>query len=673
MGKYLANDVILKNYRIEKSIGQGAFGEVYLATNIGLNGKRAVKVLLRDDIGVGSSDYDEYRNRFRQESQLMEWFSHPNIIRVYDFQEEDKILYLIMEYADGGSLRQRMDRMKKENRFFNVEETVRVGIDIANGLAAMHQKDVIHRDLKPSNILFDADSRAKVADLGLAQVPGGASMRSQLSVVKPHPGTPAYMSPEQETAGSYLRPSSDVFSLGLILFEMLTGRGYKSLRPGTRLKSLSPDSPEWLDNLLARMLSENPKDRPWDGLEAAEELRKGSGTTSQIPDAKPIIDSPWDGSVGEELLPSLPEIPSLITPPVDNIQDSGESTISEKPIFLRWKPARKHIWLAGILLLVVGGIYFIGSLDLFSHDPPGLITPSRVNQIKETALLQTSNDQVMHIAFSKDGQTLLSVTNDKFIQLWDVAGKTENQKVYSNVANFLSAVFSPDGKTLVTGTGDEVIQFRDGDDGKVNRISQGNKGNAWALTFSQDGKYLASANTDNTVKIWDPETGSLEHALAGHTSFVTDLSYSPDGSTLASSSLDNSIRIWNTVSAAGIQLINGHDNAVMSVAFSPDGKTLASASSDHTVRLWDPSSGEQLRVLNGHSGEVWCVAFSPDGRLLASGSMDDTIILWNAANGQKLRTLTGHTSDVASVAFSPDGKILASGSTDKTIKFWSIP
>jgi tRNA A-37 threonylcarbamoyl transferase component Bud32/actin-related protein len=272
---FTSNDIILKNYRIEKSIGQGAFGEVYLATHLGLNGKRAVKVLLRDEIGIGSTEYDEYRNRFRQESQLMEWFNHPNIIRVYDFQEEDNTLFLIMEYAAGGSLKQKLDDIRGNNGRFDVNTVINLGIDVAEGLSVMHKRDVIHRDLKPSNILFDSEGHAKVADLGLAQVPGGASMRSQLSVLKAHPGTPMYMSPEQEVSGAYLRPSSDIYSLGLILFECLTGRSHKNIRPGTHIRELVPEVPEWFDAFLLRMLSDSPKERPWDGAETAEELRKG--------------------------------------------------------------------------------------------------------------------------------------------------------------------------------------------------------------------------------------------------------------------------------------------------------------------------------------------------------------------------------------------------------------
>ncbi len=289
MKNFNENDVILKYYRIEKSIGLGTFGEVYLATHTELNGKRAIKVLQHDESGIGSSDYNDYRNRFRQESQLMEWFDNPYLIRVYDFQEEKKILYLIMEYAPGGNLKQRMEQAAENGTAFSVEETVKIAIDVAEGLAALHGKDIIHRDLKPSNILFDAQGKAKVADLGLAQVPGGASMRSQLSVAKTHPGTPAYMSPEQETTGAYLRPASDIYTLGLLIFEMLTGRNYKSLEPGTRLMSLNPTVPVWLNDLVGRMLSEKAGDRPWNGYRAMQELRSGLRSSENTSPATPQV------------------------------------------------------------------------------------------------------------------------------------------------------------------------------------------------------------------------------------------------------------------------------------------------------------------------------------------------------------------------------------------------
>jgi serine/threonine protein kinase len=135
--------------------------------------------------------------------------------------------------------------------------------------------DIVHRDLKPSNILFDKQGHAKVADLGLAQLPGGYSQRSQLSTPDPHPGTPAYMSPEQENGRSYLTPASDVYALGLVLFEALTGRVYRSQRQGTLVGSLRSDVPGWLDELLVRMLAQNPLERPWDGKEMETLLLQG--------------------------------------------------------------------------------------------------------------------------------------------------------------------------------------------------------------------------------------------------------------------------------------------------------------------------------------------------------------------------------------------------------------
>ncbi len=154
-----------------------------------------------------------------------------------------------------------------------VEPALRMAAEVAEGLSALHAHDWVHRDLKPANILFDEHGQAHVADLGLAQVPGGPSQRSQFSEPQPHPGTPGYMSPEQEFSGKLLKPPSDIYSLGLVLFEVLTGRNYSLLRPGTRAASLRQALPAGVDDLLVRMLAENYRERPWDGAEAAGLLR----------------------------------------------------------------------------------------------------------------------------------------------------------------------------------------------------------------------------------------------------------------------------------------------------------------------------------------------------------------------------------------------------------------
>jgi serine/threonine protein kinase len=271
--------VLKDKYRIEALIGQGAFAQVYRARHLALNAERAIKGLHQDTPGISSTEYEEFRLRFQLEAQMGDQLDSPNLIRVYDFEQEGDAYLLVMEYAQGGSLEERIRQMRKTGQPFPVERVIKIGKEIALGLGALHAKDAVHRDLKPSNILFDKKGCAKVADLGLAQVPGGPSMRSQLSQALRHPGTAGYMSPEQEQSSLLLRPASDIYVLGIILFEVLTGRNYNYLKPGTKARDLNPDTPYWLNDLLMRMLSDDPKDRPWDGTDTAELLRKGEEVT----------------------------------------------------------------------------------------------------------------------------------------------------------------------------------------------------------------------------------------------------------------------------------------------------------------------------------------------------------------------------------------------------------
>lgn len=259
-------------YRIERLLGRGAFGEVYLATHRLLNAPVAIKVLRHDAPGVGSTEFGRFRERFLQEAQLGKRLNHPNVVRVDDFSEDAGVLYLVMEFCAGGSLADRL----ATDRPLAVDEAVRIALDVAHGLAALHALDAVHRDLKPSNILFDAQGRARVGDLGLAQAPGSPSRSSLLgSQARPQPGTPDYMSPEQAANAPRLAPPSDIYSLGAVLFEMLTGRIYGNLRSGTRAKPLRGDVPAWLDDLIARMLAQVPEDRLWDGAEATRLLNEG--------------------------------------------------------------------------------------------------------------------------------------------------------------------------------------------------------------------------------------------------------------------------------------------------------------------------------------------------------------------------------------------------------------
>jgi len=279
---YQISDILLNKYHIQRVLGSGAFAEVYLAEHLDTKGLRALKVLRKDTPGLGSSDLRDFEARFQLEAQLGELFDHPNLVRVYDFERDQDVLILVMEYCPGGSLADLLRETQRKGENLPVEQVVQIGIDAAHGLAALHQKDIVHRDLKPSNILLDSQGRAKVSDLGLAQTPGGISQRSLLGSLAPrHPGTPGYMSPEQARETDYLRPAADVYALGAVLFEALTLRMLQNQKPGVLAGGLRAGVPGWLDELVGRMLQKDPEQRPWDGGEVLGLLRKGAAKTDK--------------------------------------------------------------------------------------------------------------------------------------------------------------------------------------------------------------------------------------------------------------------------------------------------------------------------------------------------------------------------------------------------------
>ena len=253
-----------------------------------------------------------------------------------------------------------------------------------------------------------------------------------------------------------------------------------------------------------------------------------------------------------------------------------------------------------------------------------------------------------------------------------------------------SIAFSPDGQTLASGSDDNTVRLWDANTGEYLRTLTGHSRNVNSVAFSPDGQTFASGSDDNTVRLWNANTGEYLRTLTGHTEGVNTVSgidgitfqkwdvdrmsvaFSPDGQMLASGSDDNNVRLWNANTGESLGILTGHMEEVNSVAFSPDGQTLASGSDDNTVRLWNANTGEYLRTLTGHSRNVNSVAFSPDGQTFASGSDDNTVRLWNANTGEYLRTLTGHTEGVNSVAFSPDGRMIAGGGDDNTVRLWEL-
>ena len=289
----LAPNQQLFEYRIERILGRGAFGTVYLAHDTLLDRPVAIKELTL----IAQTDEVAFK-RFLQEARAAGGLNHPHIVTVHALKVLDPEVYLVMEYLAGGSL----GALLEERRPLSVEDAARIAADVCEGLAAAHAKGIVHRDVKPGNVLLAEDGRAKVGDFGIAHVPrgGGGAYLGALTATGFQPGTLIYMSPEQ-IRGQQVDGRSDVYQVGALLYEMLTGRHYVDLgtlerraretagsnaalfqarlyellseaicerEPGGVCR-VRPGAPDWVGMVVAAALAKEVEERP-----AAEELAR---------------------------------------------------------------------------------------------------------------------------------------------------------------------------------------------------------------------------------------------------------------------------------------------------------------------------------------------------------------------------------------------------------------
>jgi hypothetical protein len=681
---------LARRFRIVRRLGAGGMGTVFLAEQIAVGNRPvALKVLNRKLL-----DDPEFLLRFQNEAASTGRICHPNVVTIYESgQGDDGTPYIAMEYLEGETLR----TVLKMRGALPVAECAEILQQAARGLNAAHKLGIIHRDLKPDNIFLTyseeesvapasspanveeavapvsppANVLVKLVDFGIAKLRESATHTLTGTVL----GTPAYMSYEQASGmkSDELDARSDIYSLGVVAYEMLTGRtpfysdtplGYvrkHTLEEPPPFRVAKPELPALpqVEGVVMKALTKDRDQRYPSVLDFAREFAPAAATDCRAaarfqPQVTPVL---------------VPERPHL--------------------------SRRRRFVVAGcfaFLLVAAAAGFWYWAIPGLRPERRQPVSPPDIN-LGPFVLKGTLNGNILveTVTFSPDGKLLAYGGVNSAIKLWDVTSKTLRQTLRGNCIWVMSVAFSPDGRSVasdcdrVSGSpktaSEGVVELWDVASGTLRQTLTASGWDAVrSVAFSLGGKLIASGSARVTttrrsaqeggIQLWDAASGEHLQTLSGHSDVVTSVAFSADGRLLASGSADKTIKLWDLASGTLRQMLTGDNDYVESVAFSPDTKLLASGGGDKTIKLWDVASGTLKQTLTGHRDSVNSVAFSPDGKLLASGSADTTIKLWAVAAGTLRQTLTGHTGVVSAVAFSPDGKLLASGSSDKSIRLW---
>jgi WD40 repeat protein/serine/threonine protein kinase len=712
------------HYNVERKIGSGGMGDVYLAVDGKLGRRVAIKILPEE------FTLDEDRlDRFQLEARAASALSHPNILTIHEIGEWEGTHYIATEYVEGETLRHRLTREP-----LSVAETIEFGVQLVSAIAAAHEAGICHRDIKPENIMVRRDGIVKVVDFGLAKL-NGSPFRADSSstaddptvkIVRTEPGvimgTVQYMSPEQ-TRGLPTDERSDIWSLGCVLYEMLAGHApftgdssadliaeIVKTHP-IPLASVNDEVPERLDEIVAKALEKNPDERyqsAKDLLIDLKRLKRRFDVDTELERSNPRITN----TASDEVVISGPNIISTKKGP----KDLTEVNSAE---YLYWG-MKAHRWTAiGITLFVIGLVGGTAMLVRYywRATDPNEARLEYFNKVKLAAqALDASNFEYAHglleemvpavgepdlrdfewgylsalyaertatppmiipresmvdsVAFSSDGKMFASAEGSGTVKLYDAASGNEIRSFVGHTQLVTHVEFTPDHNSLLTNSFDGTTRLWDLETAAQLVKISAEGGIGWPTVY--DGLTI-SGTADGSIRLWDSSTGQYRSEFLKLTPGDNAIQFSGDRRLLAIRHRDFSISVYQLPGIRLLSSIPAGPSAITAFTFTPFGVMLATAHADGSLKMRRAVDGSEVWSAGGHAEEIREIVFTRDGRLIATGGSDDSVKLWNAEKGFEIATLKGHRGDVQALAFSPDGLKLLSGGADDSIRLWNVP